>query len=91
MDYLFHQAGQLLSFHDLYEAGDDDDDDSGVDEGFVDQSADNSPIQEQDLLMIGVGDEQEEDDDNFQQVYKLAILCSYSTEGLCPSGSLWCH
>jgi len=87
VDYLFHQAGQLLSFHDLYEAGDDDDD-SGVDE---DQSADNSPIQEQDLLMIGVGDEQEEDDDNCQQVYKLAILCSYCTEGICTSGSLLRH
>jgi len=68
VDYLFHQAGQLLSFQELYEAGgDDDDDDGGLDEGFVDQSADNPSIEEQDLLMTCEGAE-EEDDDDHQQV-----------------------
>jgi len=78
VDYLFHQAGQPLSFQDLDEACvGDDEDDSGLNEGFIDHNTDYPLIQEQDLLMVYEGTKVEEDDSNYQQVW--ASYLTYAT------------
>jgi len=78
-DYLFHQAGQLLSFQDLHKAyGGDDDDNSELNEGFVDHNADSPLSQEQDLLMVCEGNEVEEDNDDYQQVGLVTMLHTYA-------------